>query len=159
MSALLDELRAALRAAEAVRDDARAQCQRLLDEKRDLVAKLVESDEVVRRNVEIALEQSHTSEALDRRLSAVQLGNSEMRREMEAEIASLRSELAARTVDAERRTQSDRSALLRMAGNVAGGLVTQLALFHAEQGAGADRGVARRAIAIARAIMAEVDKP
>jgi hypothetical protein len=49
----------------------------------------------------------------------------------------------------------DRSAILRMAGNIAGGLVASLN-YH-ELSSGDEAGVAMTSVAIARAIVAEVD--
>jgi hypothetical protein len=138
----LDDLRTALRAAEAIRDDARAHSQRALEEKREA-------------------EATHKTarERWERMLAAQRLGTDEMRRKMEAEIASLRSKLAARAVDAERRTRSDRSALLRMAGNIAGGLVVPYTIGDLIPTGTVVEAVVEAAVTIARAIMAEVDKP
>ena len=48
------QLREALRVAEAIRDDARAHSQRLLDEKRELAARLVEACQIADRIAENA---------------------------------------------------------------------------------------------------------
>lgn len=56
----------------------------------------------------------------------------------------------------------DRSAILRMAGNIAGGMMANPALANIEIRASDEqvlRGVASYAVALARAIMVETDKP
>ena len=137
----VEQLRAAVRIAEAVRGDACAHSQRLLDEKRELEAKLasVEQEYGVRDLAYAQLLKKQEGELVSLRV----------------ELSSVRSELASRFSEADRRTRNDRSALLRMAGNIASGLLA----YPNDDPRLDEKAVARNALVLARAILAEVDGP
>jgi hypothetical protein len=106
----------------------------------------------VNRDTTNQLEQ--TRREIERLLAMLHANDTALKHERHrysVELTSLTAKLAARASEAECRARSDRSALLRMAGNIAGGIVASPGNFKVEN-------VAIGAVAIARAIIEEVDK-